>query len=252
MCDGGAISGPTAAAIASAVVAAAGTGIAYKGSMDAQDAAAKTKLAETARQSKVMQGNMAMQRQQQEDALRARDKFQENTIPAFTRESVDADKATQQIRLQAALTAAGQRATPTTGDAAAVNHSVTTGGEAPAAPSQNAGAYRAALDGQLGYAQQFGEQQTRAQAAMAALGRAQQLGGERLQLAGQSITLANAQNSALNRAINANGLLSNASTGLYQSQAEKAANKGAGLSLLGSSLSSLGGAGYSYASGADK
>jgi hypothetical protein len=248
MCDGGAISGPTAMAIASAVVAGAGTAVAYKGSRDSQDAAAQAKLAETARQGKVMQSNMALQQQQQQDSINSRDKFQTETLPAFTRESVDQDQATEQTRLQAALASAGQRATPTTGDAASANNSVSVGGEAPAAPSQNSGAYHAALGDQLGYAQQFGDQQTRAQAAMAALGRAQQLGGERLQTAGQSITLANAKNSALTRAINANGLLSNASTGLYQSKAEKAANKGAGMALLGSSLSTLGNAGYSYAS----
>lgn len=247
MCDGGAVSGPTIAAYASAAAAVIGGGLSYKASQDNVGALAKTELAETARQGRIMQSNMQIQRQQRADAEKSRDRFQEETIPAFTRQGVDADQATEASRLEAALTAAGQRAAaPSSGDAAARSSTVTTSGGAPAAPVSS-GAYESAMSDQLGYADAYGAQQGKAQAAMAALTRAYQLGGERLQRAGTSITLANSKNAALNRAITANGLYSNASTGLYQSEADKAADKGAGLALLGSSLSTMGNAGYGYA-----
>ena len=248
MCDGGAVSGPTIAAYASAAAAVAGGALTYKASADNQNALAQTELAENQRQGKIMQSNMALQNQQRADAQNSRDKFQAETLPAFTRPTIEADQAVEASRLQSALAQAGQRAAPSTGDASARSTTVATSGGSPSAP-QSSPSYQAALENQLGYVNEFGAQQGRAQAAMAALTRAQQLGGERLQTAGQNITLSNARNAALNRAITANGLYSNASTGLYRSAADKAADKGAGMALAGSSLSTLGNIGYGYSSG---
>lgn len=249
MCDGGAISGPTIAALVSGAAAVTGGLIQHKSSQEQQAAQASAQLDETRRQSGVMRNNMQLQDRQREDAQRTRERFEEETLPAFTRGSLDQDQATEQTRLQAALTQAGNRAlTPSTGDASAASASVTTGGS-PAAPSVTSRGFQSVLGEQIGQAQEFGAGQTRAQAAMAALSRAQQLGGERLQQAGTNINLSNAKLAALNRAIAANGLLGAASGQRYLTESEKAANKGAGLALAGTTLSTLGNVGYSVASG---
>lgn len=242
MCDG-----VSAAAAITAGLAAVGGTMQYKASQQQATASAGAQLDETRRQGEIMRRNQGIQQQQREDAKTSRKRFQQETLPAFTREGLDADQATESTRLQAALNTAGQRAlTPTTSDAAAGNSSVVTGGGGPSAPSNNTQAFQSALSQQLGYASDFGSRQARAQAAMAALTRAQQLGGERLQNAGTAITLSNAKGGVLNRALGANGLFSNASGQFYQSEADRAANKGASMALLGSSLSTLGNAGYSY------
>lgn len=231
----------------SALAAAAGGAASYSASQKQQQAQDNAQLSETKRQGDVMRSNMQMQDRQRQDAEQARGRFEENTLPAFTRKGLDADTATEQTRLQTALQSAGQRAfTPSTG-ASGKSSAVTTSSN-PSAPVSGSG-FEAAFADQLGGVQARGNQQASAQAAMAALVRARQLGGERLQNAGQAITLSNARNAALNRAISANGLYSGASSALYQNEAEKAANKGAGLALLGSSLSTMGNAGYSYGSG---
>lgn len=248
MCDGGAVSGPAIAAYIAAGTAVAGAGLQYKSSQDQASAAAKAQLDETDRQGSIMRDNINLQNAQRQDAEQSRKQFQQETLPAFTRESLDKDQATEQTRLQSALTTAGNRAlTPSTGDAASANSAVVSSA-GPAAPTNNDQAFQSALADQMSYANAYGAEQTRAQAAIAALGRAQQLGGERLQKSGMGLTLNGAKLAAYNRAIAANGLYSNASNGLYQNAAESAANKGVGLALAGSTLSTIGNAGYSYAS----
>jgi hypothetical protein len=79
-----------------------------------------------------------------------------------------------------------------------------------------------------------------------ALGRARELGVDRLRQSGENISLINNQMSALNRPIQANDLYSQASSRLYQNDSETAANKGAGTRLAGQVLQSLGQLGYSY------
>lgn len=246
MCDAVSISAAVAAA-----AAATGGAMQYKSSQAQASAMGQAQEAEGRRQGEVMRSNISLQNQQRQDAEKSHKAFQQDTLPAFTRKGLEADQATEQTRLQGALVSAGNRAiTPGTGDAAAANTSVSTGGGAPSAPTGGSQAYSSALSNQLAYGSAYNADQGKAQAAMLALSRAQQMGGDRLQLAGQSITLRNAKLAALNRAISANGLYSNTSTEYYQSQAGRAANAGAGLGLAGGALSTLGNAGYSYASGA--
>lgn len=248
MCDGGAISGPTIAAYIATGAVVAGAGMQYSASKQQATATANARLDEVNRQGSIMRDNIRLQNVQRQDAVQSRKQFQQQTLPAFTREGLDKDQATEQTRLQSALTTAGNRAlAPSTGDAASANSAVASSA-GPDAPTNNDQAYQSALADQMSYANAYGAGQTRAQAAIAALGRAQELGGERLQKSGMGLTLNAAKLAAYNRAISANGLYSNASNGLYQNAAENAANKGAGLALAGSTLSTIGNAGYSYAS----
>jgi hypothetical protein len=232
-------------ALVSAAVAVAGTAVSVKGSRDQQSAMAKTRLQEVSRQSEIMRKQMGLQKQQEEDSLRARKSFQENTLPAFTRENVEADTTDQAVNFAQALQAAGNQAYAGSmgGDTSQATGTVSVEG---GLPSSDTNSYRNALNTQLSYAKDYGSQQAQAQAALMALGRARELGVDRLRQSGENISLINNQMSALNRPIQANDLYSQASSRLYENDSETAANKGAGTMLAGQALQSLGQLGYSY------
>jgi hypothetical protein len=230
--------------VASAVATVGGIGMQAYGSRQQQSALANTRLNEVKRQGEIMQNQMALQKQQDQDSLRARQNFKENTLNAYTREKVEADTDQQTNKFTQALQAAGDQAYAGSSgaDAYAPTDAVQTveGGT----PSSEGNSYRNALGTQLSYAQSYGDQQAKAQAALMALGRARELGVDRLQRSGDGITLANAQLGVLNRPIQANDLLSQSSSRLYETQAEQAANKGSGWRFAGQTLQSLGQLGY--------
>ena len=215
-----------------------------KGSRDQQSAMANTRLQEVSRQSEIMRKQMGLQKQQEEDSLRARKSFQDNTLPAITRENVEADTTDQAANLAQALEAAGNQAYAGSigGDVSQATGAVSVEGE----PSSDTNSYRNALNTQLSYAKDYGSQQAQAQAALMALARARELGIDRLRQSGENISLINNQMSALNRPIQANDLYSQASSRLYENESETAANKGAGTMLAGQGLQALGQLGYSY------
>jgi hypothetical protein len=101
----------------------------------------------------------------------------------------------------------------------------------------------------MAYNQAYGNQQANAQAALAAMDRANMLGGERLQRSGEQIGMTANQLNALNRPMQANQLLSNASQNLYGSDANMAQLKGGGWDLAGKLLSTAGSIGLGAASG---
>lgn len=229
--------------IAAVAATVGGIGLQAKASSAQQSALAGSRLREASRQSEIMQKQMGLQKQQEADALRARQSFQDNTLPAFTRENVEADTNDQSAKFAQALQAAGNQAYAgsTGGDASQATGTVSV---EDAAPSSDTNSYRNALNTQLSYAKDFGNQQAQAQAALMALGRARELGIDRLRQSGENISLVNNQMSALNRPIQANDLYSQASSRLYQTEAERAANKGAGTMLAGQALQGLGQLGY--------
>jgi hypothetical protein len=218
-------------------------GLQAKASRDQQSAMARTRLQEVSRQGDIMRKQMSLQKQQEADALRSRKSFQDNTLNAYTRENVDADTADQTNKFAQALSAAGDQAYAGSMGADASQPTDTVSVEG-AVPSYGNNSYRNALNTQLSYAQGFGDQQARAQAALMALGRARELGVDRLRQSGEGISLVNNQMNALNRPIQANDLYSQASSRLYQSDAERAANKGSGMMLTGQALQGLGQLGY--------
>jgi hypothetical protein len=230
----------------SAAVTVAGMGVQAKASRDQQNALANTRLKEVSRQGEIMRKQMGLQKQQEEDSLRARKSFQENTLPAFTRENVEQDTADQSAKFAQALQAAGNQAYAGSmgGDASQDTGTVSV---EEAAPSFDGNSYRNALNTQLSYARDFGNQQAQSQAALMALGRARELGIDRLRQSGEGISLVNNQMTALNRPIQANDLYSRASSKLYETEAERAANKGAGTRLAGQALQGLGQLGYGAA-----
>jgi len=227
----------------SAAVTVAGMGVQAKASRDQQNALASTRLKEVSRQGEIMRKQMGLQKQQEEDSLRARRSFQENTLPAFTRENVEQDTADQSAKFAQALQAAGDQAYAgsTGGDASQDTGTVSV---EEAAPSYGGNSYRNALNTQLSYAKSFDDQQAQAQAALMALGRARELGIERLGQSGEGISLINNQMTALNRPIQANDLFSQSSSKLYETEAERAANKGSTTRLVGQTLQGLGQLGY--------
>jgi len=230
-------------AVSAAVATAAGIGMQAKASSDQQNALAGARLKEVGRQGDIMRKQMDLQKQQEEDSLRARKSFQENTLPAFTRENVEQDTNDQSARFAQALQAASDQAYAGSmgGDASQSTGTVSVEG---ATPSADTNSYRNALNTQLSYARDFGNQQAQSQAALMALSRARELGIDRLRQSGENISLVNNQMSALNRPIQANDLFSQASNRLYQTEAEKAANAGAGTMLAGQALQALGQLGY--------
>ncbi len=235
-------------------LAAAGTGtvLQQRASSQQADAMKQENASEQRRQSGIMRDQMRLQEQQRQDALEARKKFQTGTLDAYTREGIEKDQQTQQTRIGGALKAAGERAVPVaSGDATRSTGNVRLASADPTARdarSEGTASYRNALAQAAQRAAGVNAQQAGTQGALLALGRAQQMGGERLQTAGQGIQLSNARLGVLNPPRQALGLLSGASTQLYGSRAEDAANEGAGLALAGSTLQALGNVGYSYAS----
>lgn len=231
--------------IAALVSTAAGIGMQARAANQQQSAMASARLQEVGRQGEIMQRQMALQKQQEEDSLRSRKSFQDNTLKAYTRENVEQDTNEQTDKFAEALAAAGDQAYAGSmgGDASQSTGTVSVEG---ATPSTDTNSYRNALNTQLSYAQSYGDQQAKAQAALMALGRARELGMDRLRQSGENISLVNNQMSALNRPIQANDLLSNSSSQLYRTQGEAAANKGAGLMLAGQGMQALGQLGYSY------
>ena len=232
-------------AIAALASTAAGVGMQAYGARQQQGAMANARLQEVSRQGEIMRKQMGLQKQQEQDALRARKSFQDNTLNAYTREGVEADTAAETDKFAQALTAAGDQAYAGNigADASAANGTISVEG---AAPSSDTNSYRNALGTQLSYAQGYGNQQAQAQAALMALGRAREMGADRLRQSGEGISLVNNQMSALNRPIQANDLYSQASSRLYQADSELAANKGAGFMLAGQGLQGLGQLGYGY------
>lgn len=231
--------------IAALVSTAAGIGLQARAANQQQKAMASARLQEVSRQGEIMRRQMGLQKQQEEDALRSRKSFQDNTLNAYTRENVEQDTSEQTDKFAQALAAAGDQAYAGSmgGDASQSTGTVSVEG---GAPSTDANSYRNALNTQLSYAQDYGDQQAKAQAALMALGRARELGLDRLRQSGENISLVNSQMSALNRPIQANDLLSNSSSQLYRTQGEQAANKGAGMMLAGQGLQALGQLGYMY------
>jgi len=212
-----------------------------------QSAAANARLQEVGRQGSIMQDQMKLQEQQRQDALVSRKAFQDNTLPAYTPDKLAADSAAAQNPLAAALSAAGDRAAaPISADATRSSGSVQVQNGGQGQDSQTAGssAYDQALAANLAHAGGINTQQAGAQAAMQALAQARISGNQRLQDSADAIQLAGARNNALNRPLAANNLLSDASSKYYQSQQEGILNKGAGLALAGSALSTLGEIGY--------
>ena len=232
-------------AVAATVSTVAGIGMQAKASNDQQKAMASARLQEVGRQGEIMQKQMALQKQQEEDSLRSRKSFQDNTLKAYTRENVEQDTNEQTDKFAEALAAAGDQAYAGSigGDASQATGTVSVEGTT---PSSDTNSYRNALNTQLSYAQDYGDQQARAQAALMALGRARELGMDRLRQSGENISLVNNQMSAFNRPMQAYDLMSGASRQLYGVQGEAAANKGAGLALAGQGVQALGQLGYSY------
>jgi len=229
--------------IAAVAATVGGIGLQAKAANQQQNAMSAARLREVSRQGEIMQKQMALQKQQEDDSLRARKSFQDNTLNAFTRDNVEADTNNQTNQFAQALQAAGNQAYAgsTGGDASQATGTVSV---EDAAPSSDTKSYRNALNTQLSYAQDFGDQQARAQAALMALGRARELGIDRLRQSGEGISLVNRQMSALNRPIQANDLYSQASSRLYQNESDSAAKKGSGLMLAGQALQGLGQLGY--------
>jgi hypothetical protein len=230
--------------IAAVASTAAGIGLQASASRSQQSAMANARLQELGRQGEIMRKQMGLQKQQEEDSLRARKSFQDNTLNAITRENVEGDTTDQSAKFAQALQAAGDQAYAGSmgGDVSQATGAVSVEGN----PSSDTNSYRNALNTQLSYARDFGSQQAQSQAALMALGRARELGADRLRQSGENISLVNNQMSALNRPIQANDLYSQASSRLYQSDSERAANKGAGAMLAGQALQSLGQLGYGY------
>jgi hypothetical protein len=233
-------------AVAAAVSTVAGIGMQARASNQQQSAMASARLQEVSRQGEIMRRQMGLQKQQEEDALRSRKSFQDNTLKAYTRENVEQDTNEQANKFAQALAAAGDQAYAGSmgGDASQSTGTVSVEG---ATPSAETNSYRNALNTQLSYAQDYGDQQAKAQAALMALGRARELGLDRLRQSGENISLVNSQMSAINRPVQAYDLMSGGSRQLYGVQGEAAANKGAGLMLAGQGMQALGQLGYSAA-----
>jgi len=205
-------------------------------------------LAEQKRQRDIMMKNASLQNQQQQDELKARQTFQDQGMKAFDPNAVKADTTNQQSNIANALMAA-QNAQPV----------AITGGTSDAANVQTLGAnpmgsvgsntYANELAKVMAYNQAYGNQQANAQAALAAMDRSNILGGERLQRSGEQIGMTANQLNALNRPMQANQLLSNASNALYGSDADMAQLKGGGWDLFGKILSTAGSVGLGAASG---
>lgn len=242
----------TIASIASAVVAGAGTVVSHRAASQAADATKRAEGNESRRQNAIQTNERRLQEQQRADALESRKGFQENTLGSFTREKMDADADSAAGGLSAALASAGDRAIakPTGGDATAATGTVAVSGDP--LPSQGGSSYKAAFRDAMTRARGINLEQSTAQGALAALGKARQRGNDRLTAAGQQIMLANSRLGALNRPQAAFNVMKDSSRQLYGADAIKAQNAGAGLALAGSTLSSLGQAGYSYASGYQK
>lgn len=237
----------------SALTAAGGAVAQSRAASQQADAQKREQGNETRRQGAIMRDQARLQEQQRQDALEARKRFQNESLNAFTRENIERDSSEAQTGLAAALKAAGERAIPAASgaDATAQTGAVSVADASPRgvdARGESTNAFRSALRAAAQRAAGFNDQQAAAQGGLLALGRAQQLGGQRLQSAGENIQLQNAKLAALGRPRQALGLLSSASSGLYQQRAEDASNEGAGLALAGSVAQSLGNLGYSYAS----
>lgn len=232
-------------AVASAVATTAGVAMQARASNQQQSAMANARLQEVTRQGEIMRRQMGLQKQQEEDALRSRKSFQDNTLKAYTRENVEQDTNEQTDKFAQALAAAGDQAYAGSmgGDASQSTGTVSVEG---ATPSADTNSYRNALNTQLSYAQDYGDQQAKAQAALMALGRARELGLDRLRQSGENISLVNSQMSAINRPMQAYDLMSGSSRQLYGIQGEAAANKGAALALAGQGAQALGQLGYAY------
>ena len=232
-------------AVAATVSTVAGIGMQARASNMQQKAMANARLQEVGRQGEIMKRQMALQNQQEEDMLRSRKSFQDNTLKAYTRENVEQDTSEQTNKFAKALAAAGDQAYAGSmgGDASQATGTVSVEG---ATPSSDTNSYRNALNTQLSYAQDYGDQQAKAQAALMALGRARELGMDRLRQSGENISLVNSQMSAFNRPMQAYDLMSGSSRQLYGIQGEAAANKGASLALAGQGAQALGQLGYAY------
>lgn len=232
-------------AVAATAATVGGITMQAKASGDQQKAMANARLQEVGRQGEIMRRQMGLQKQQEEDMLRSRKSFQDNTLNAYTRENVEQDTNEQTNKLAEALAAAGEQAYAGSmgGDASQSTGTVSVEGGTPSADTNS---FRNALNTQLSYAQDYGDQQAKAQAALMALGRARELGMDRLRQSGENISLVNSQMSALNRPVQAYDLMSGASRQLYGVQGEAAANKGAGLAIAGQGVQALGQLGYSY------
>lgn len=222
-----------------------------KASNDQQKAAGAARLQEVTRQGAVMQNQQRMQDQQNADALEARKKFQESSQNAYGPEQLKKDAAEGQSPLAQALAAAGDRGAANlnapTADATRSTGAVSVQGGADAQTPASS-AYQAALAGRMGQASATNSQQANALATMQALSQAQILGNQRLQNSANDIQLSGARLQAINRPLSAQSLLSSASNSLYQTEAEKAMNAGAGARLAGQGMQALGQIGYAAAS----